>query len=93
MHRATLEGVVEILAMRGRAVDEGGAGSTQSARVADRRAGPVVVASLERAFDVILVARGEAEAGDVDGQILAFGADGRGHCVERGNARGQLLGD
>ena len=44
MHRAALEGVVEILAMRRGAVDEGGAGGAQRAGVADRRARPVVVA-------------------------------------------------
>ena len=49
MHRAALESVVEILAMRGGAVDEGGAGRAQGAGVADRRAGAVVVAAGERA--------------------------------------------
>ena len=66
MHRAALEGVVEILAMRGGAVDEGGAGRAQRAGMADRGARPVVVAAGERGLDVILVARGDAEAGDVD---------------------------
>ena len=41
MHRPAFEGVVEILAMRRGAVDEGGAGGTQRAGVADRRARPV----------------------------------------------------
>ena len=49
MHRAALEGVVEILAMRRRAVDEGGARRAQRARVADRGAGAVVVPAGERA--------------------------------------------
>ena len=95
MHRPALEGVVEILAMRGGAVDESGAGRTQRAGVADRRAGPVVVAAGERALDVILVARGDAEAGNVDQQILAFRAHGGGQLrrVERDDARGQLFGD
>ena len=43
MHRPALEGVVEILAMRRGAVDEGRAGGAQRARVADHRARAVVV--------------------------------------------------
>ena len=42
------------------------------ARVADRRAGPVVVPAGERGLDVVLVARGEAEPDHVDSQVLAF---------------------
>ena len=48
MHRPALEGVVEILAVRRGAVDEGGAGRAQGARVADRGAGAVVVPAGER---------------------------------------------
>ena len=83
MHRAALEGVVEILAMRRGAVDEGGAGAAQRAGVADRRAGPVVVEAGERGLDVVLVARGDAEAGDVDQQVLAFRAHGGGQLRQR----------
>ena len=88
MHRAAFEGVVEILAMRGRAIDEGGAGGRQRARMADRRARTVIVEAGERAFDVVLVARGDAEAGDIDQQILAFAAHGGGQLgrVEAGDA-------
>ena len=57
MHRAALEGVVEILAVARGAVDERGARRAQRAGVADRGAGPVVVAAGERRLDVILVAR------------------------------------
>ena len=60
MHRPALERVVKVLAMRGGAVDEGGARRIQRARVPDRRAGTVVVAARERAFDIVLVARGDA---------------------------------
>ena len=60
MDRAALEGVVEILAMRGRAVDESGARRIQRALVPDRRAGAVIVAARQRAFDIVLVARGDA---------------------------------
>ena len=60
MHRATLESVVEILAMRRNAIDEGGARRIQHALVSDRRAGAVIVAARQRASDVVLVARGGA---------------------------------
>ena len=50
MHRAALERVVEILAMRGGAVDESRACRSQRARVADRRAGAVIVAARQRAL-------------------------------------------
>ena len=60
MHRAALKRVVEILAMRGGAVDEGGARRSQRALVPDRRAGAVIVAAGQRASDVVLVARGDA---------------------------------
>ncbi len=60
MHRAALKSVVEILAMRGRAVDEGGARRIQGALVPDRRAGTIIVVTRQRASDVVLVARGDA---------------------------------
>ncbi len=95
MHRAALEGVVEILAMRRGAVDESGAGRAQRAAVADRRARPVVVEAGKRGFDVILVARGDAKTDHVDQQVLAFGADGGRQRlgIERDDARGELFGD
>ena len=72
MHRAALERVVKILAMRRGAVDEGRARGRQHAHMADRGANAVVVAALERARDIVLVARGDAETDDVDQQVLAF---------------------
>src|ERR1039458_7660907 len=95
MHRAALESVVEILRMRCGAVDEGGAGGAQSAGMADRRARTVVVEAGERSSNVVLMARGDAEAGDVDQQVLAFAAHGGRQLagVERGDRSGQLLGD
>ena len=72
MHRPALERVVEILAMRGGAVDERCAGRGQGAGMADCRTGAVVVATGKRAPDIILVAGGDAEPDDVDQQILAL---------------------
>src|SRR5947207_2478579 len=63
--------------------------------MSDRGARPVIVAGGKRCAHVVLVARGDAEPDDVDQQVLAFGAHGRGQRrgVERGDALGQLFGD
>ena len=95
VHGPALEGIVEILAVRRGAVDESGAGRAQRAGVTYRRAGPVVVATAERAFDVVLVARGDAEPDHVDQQVLAFLLDGlrqRGG-LQRDDVLGQMLRD
>ena len=86
MHRTALEGVVEILAMRRGAVDEGGAGRGHGARVPDGRAGAVVLPAGERGLDVVGVAHGDAEAGDVDQEVLA-GTPHRGGQLSRRRAR------
>ena len=95
MHRAALEGVVEILAVRRGAVDERGARGAQRAPVADRGAGPVLVPAGERAADIVLVARGDAEADHIDQRLLAFLARGGGQLVgiDRSDALGQMLGN
>ena len=95
MHRAALKGIVEILAMRGGAVDESGARRVQRALVADRRARAVIVAACQRARDVILVARGDAEADHVDQQILAFARGRRRQCarLQRNDLFGKRFGD
>ena len=84
MDRPALESIVEILAMRRGTVDKGRARGRQRTLVADDRAGSVVVAARERAARVVLVARGDAEASDVNQQILAFAQRRR-----RQNARRQ----
>ena len=95
VHRAALERVVEILAMRRRAVDQRRAGRAERARMTDRGARAVIVARRERRLDVVLVARGDAEAEHVDGQVLAplaqRGRQARG--IERKDAVDQLFGD
>ena len=63
--------------MRRGAVDEGCTCRIQRAPVPDRRAWAVIVAACERAPDIVLVARGNAESDDIDQQVLAF-ARGRG---------------
>ncbi len=95
MHRAAFEGIVEILAVRRRAVDECRAGRAQPPAMANRGARPIVVAGRERAPDIIGVSGGDAQPDHVDEQVLAFAPDAfRQKCgIERGDARGQVLGD
>ena len=54
--------------------------------MADRGAAAVVVPAGERGLDVVLVARGDAEADDVDQQILAFAAHGGGQLAPASSA-------
>ena len=72
MDGPTFEGIVEVFAMRGGAIDEGRARRAETPRMADGRAGTLIVAPGKCGLDVILVASGHAKAGDVDQQILAF---------------------
>src|SRR5205807_6956397 len=89
------EGVVEVLAVRGSAVDERGAGRAQAAGMADRGTNALVVPAGERGLDVVLVARGDAEADHVDQQVLAFAAYRlrQRRDIERGDGARQRLGD
>ena len=95
MHRPALERVVEILAMGGGAVDESGAGGAKPAGVADRRARPVIVAGRKRRRHVILAARREAQADNVDRQIPAFHPHrGRNpRWIDRRDAGGEFFRD
>ncbi len=94
MHRAALEGVVEILAMRRRAVDESGAGGGEAAGVAEG-GDAAVLGGGERGGDVGLAPRGEAEAEDVEEEVLADAARrGRRRARgEGGDALREALGD
>ena len=95
MHRPALEGIVEILAMRRGAVDERRAGGAQRARMADRRARAVVIEGGQRAPDIVLVARGDAQPDDVDQQVLALALAPRpaGAPDQARDALGKLFGD
>ena len=94
MHGAALEGVVEILAMGGGAVDDGGTRRIEAAGMADGGAG---AAGIERGLgraDVVEMARGDAEAGHVGEQqlrdVLEPGRDRRhpldGSCKSFGDS-------
>src|SRR5262249_8414545 len=95
MHGPAFESVVEIFAMRRGAVYEGCAGCTESARMADGRAWPFIVAAGERALDVVLVARRDTKTNDVDQQFLAFPAHRRRQIfsAQHGDGSSELLGN
>ena len=63
--------------------------------MADRRAGTLVVEGRARAADIVLVARRDAQAGDVDQQVLAFLPHARRQLARghRGDAFRQVLGN
>ena len=65
------------------------------AGMADRGASPLLVPARKRRLDVVLVARGETEPDDVDGQILALAAHGRGQPrrIERRDLARQNFGE
>ncbi len=95
MHRAALEGVVEIFAVGGRAVDERRSDGAERAPMADRGARAVVIASSKRARDIIEAARGQAEADHVDRQVLAFGPyrSRQPSRIDGRDALGKLVGN
>src|SRR5262249_36399647 len=95
MDRPTSERLVNVCAMRRRTVDKGCAAGAESMRVTNGCAWPVVIATSERALNVILVAGGDAETDDVDQQVLAFSTHREGQIfgAQRNNGRSQLLGD
>ena len=71
MHRPALEGVVEVLAVGGRAVDEGRAGGAERPAVADGGGRAGIRPGGERGLHVVGAARDDAQADDVDQQPLA----------------------
>ena len=95
VHGPALEGVVEVLAMGGGAVDEGGAGSAEALRVADGGGRAGVGPGGERGLHVVGAAGDDAQADDVDEQPLAGVADCRRQPrrVEGGDALGQGFGN
>ena len=96
MHRPALERVVEILAVRRRAVDERGAGRAHRCRAWPIAVqGPSSSQAASARLHVVLVARRDAQADDVDQQVLAFLAHARRQVArdERDDALGQAFGD
>ena len=81
VHRAAFEGVVEILAVRGGAVQQRRIFRPVAARVADRRAAAAGIHALFHRAYVVALARRDAQARDVEQQVLAAGAHGRGNIL------------
>jgi hypothetical protein len=81
--------------MRRRTIDEGGTGGAEAARMADRSAGPLVVAAGESALDVVLIACGHAKAHHVDEKLFAFLSQRfrQAISVQSGYALGKLFGN
>ena len=95
VHRPALEGVVEILAVRGGAVDHRGVFRAEAAGVPDRGAGAAAVDARDQRAHVIGRAGGNAKSRDVDQQVFAARANGAGEAFgrERRNAVGQAFRD
>src|SRR5262249_58371872 len=95
MEGTALEVLAELRPGRGGPVDEGGARRAHAARVADRAARPLLVPARLCRPDIVLPARREAEADNVDEQILAFAPNGRRQPwrLERRDLVRQDLGD
>jgi hypothetical protein len=71
VHRPALEGVVEVLAMRGGAVDEGGPSGAERPGMADGRSRAGIRPSRECGCDIVGAPRHDAQADDIDQQPLA----------------------
>ena len=66
MDRRSLEAIVEILAVRRRAVNQCGAGDIEAARMPQQRALPLAVKRCDYGRDVVLARGGDHETGDVE---------------------------
>jgi hypothetical protein len=76
MDGPALEGVVVILAVRRRAVDEGGIIQPEAPAVAERRAGPLVDGARERRRHVVGLPRRDRQSGDIEDEAPADGLRG-----------------
>src|SRR3954469_26055162 len=70
MHRPAFEGVVEVFAVRRRAIHERRAAAIERARVADGRARARAFPALQRREHALALSRSHAKAGDVDHELL-----------------------
>ena len=74
MHRPAVEGVVEILAMGRRAIDQCRGLCRKRLRVPDGRARPAAVDAGDHCFHIIGVTRRHAQTDNIDQQCLGAGA-------------------
>ena len=95
VHRPAFERIVEILAMRGGAVDHRRVFRAELAAMPERAARAAAIDAGDQRAHVIGIARGDAQSGDVDQQLLGACAHRRRNAVnaERGDAISELLGD
>ena len=95
MHRAALEGVIEILAMRRRAIDEGCRRCRVPARMPDNGCRPGIAPRRARGCNVISVPRDEAQADHIDQQALGefMHRVGQPCALQPDDAIGQMLGN
>ena len=63
---ASFQRIIEVLAMRCRAVDQSGAGSVQRSGVPYRRASAFPVPAVHQRIDVVCIPGGHAQSGHVD---------------------------
>ena len=91
--RPAFEGVVEILAVCCRAVDEGGTRGTCCACV--NRCAGASSSQLARRSDVIFVTRSDAQTDNINEQVFAFCTDSGRQlvCAERNNTLSQMFSD
>ncbi len=94
VHRSAFEGVVVILAVRGGAVAQRRGGDVEAAGVADERAHAGLRGRAQRGLQVVGVARGHAQAGNIHQDRVAHvrhcGGEGGWHA---GESRRELLRD
>ncbi len=91
--RPALESIVEVLAVRRSAVDEGSPGRVERALMADRGAAARAFPAAHGGTHVIAVSRRDAKAGDIDDELLGgFAKGGRGG-TRAWHRSGELLGD
>jgi hypothetical protein len=87
MHRTALERVVEILAVRGRAVDECGAERIEAARVAERGAHTARIDGLQGSGDVLFATGSNAESRHVEEQPARHVPRARRHILRDGRRK------
>ncbi len=95
VHRPAFERIVEILAVPRGAVDHRRVLGAEFAAMADRAARAAAIDAGDQRLDVIRVARGDAQARDIDQQFFGARADRRRNLlgVERRDAIDQTLAD
>src|SRR5688572_11687368 len=86
MDWTTLEGVVEVLAMGGRAVDEGCAERVEAACMSQRHAGTSTIDGSHDRSNVVAAACRDAQTGDVEKQPARH-CDGLGRQIFRLHGR------